>query len=129
MSTYSIARPAATHTRPATCAEVECAGYVHGWTSLIDTTTDLGLRQANYIDDASGRRFHANRLPGGVIEYVFAPGQECFNAHTVPVERDPLYVVRQGAHGRYLAHRVHDKPEHWVEDFAGNQDRLAKLID
>ena len=36
MKTYQIYSPISTHYRPATCAEVQCAAYEHGWRTRVE---------------------------------------------------------------------------------------------
>lgn len=127
MQTYSIVRPPSTHTRPASCDEVDCAAYLFGWTSTVDPATDLGQRRLAYITQDRTRHYTATSRPDGLVDFTFPAGQRCFGAHTAILERDPLYLVRRGAAGRYAATRTHANAAHWVEDFAGNQDKLARL--
>ena len=127
MRTYSIVRPESTHTRPGTCVEVECAAYLYGWVTTIDPNMDKGPQQVAYITQDRTRHYTATSRPDGLVDFTFPAGQQCFGSHTVILERDPLYLVRRGADGRYADLRTHANPAHWVEDFAGNQDRLARL--
>jgi hypothetical protein len=124
--TYAIVAPLATHWRTATCREVECAGWKNGFRSAIDVSTDLGARQASYIENQSGRRFTRTH-DGTVVTYDFPAGQACFRAHKVPLERTPIYVVRDGDYrgnprGTEPARRTADE---WVDDFANHQQRIA----
>ena len=57
MKTYSIMAPKSTHFRKATCAEMDCPSYLHGWATIIDERTELGQEQAHYIRKLSGRKF------------------------------------------------------------------------
>lgn len=128
--TYGIASPRATHWRPATCAEVECTNWVHGFTVRCDLRTQLGVDQARYIRDKAGRHFtHTFSDEGRVITFIFPAGQQCFAQHEVPLGRPALFVVRNGDHRgpgrRPLERRTYDRPDQWVDDFATHQDRLA----
>lgn len=140
MQTYSIASPVQTHTRAASCAEADCPNHRSGWRTIVDETTDLGRAQASYIRRTSvrdgtgvsavnlgGRRRYTEQLaPDGVTVFEFPPGQECFTAHRVPLDRPELYVVRGGDwRGNPTgAVRRHTRPAHWVEDMAENLDSL-----
>jgi hypothetical protein len=131
--TYSIAAPRATHWRPATCAEAQCDAYLHGWKTVIDEATELGMGQAYYIREQSGRRFREERLPGGRTEFYFEPGQRCFRSgdqrHYVRLDRQEIYVVRDGDHRgnpRGTEPRRHTRARDWTEDFALHQDRIAR---
>jgi hypothetical protein len=129
--TFAISAPLSSHWRDATCAEVECTSSAQGFTVTCDLRTELGLRQARYIRDHSGRSWTHEVLGSGVmIRFSFPAGQRCFAQHRVPLEREPIFVVRNGDHrgvGRGPAgKRVFDRPEHWVETFAEHQQGLAE---
>lgn len=151
--TFQIASPRQTHTRPATCAEVDCDAHRYGWR----TTVPADSPQAAYIRAecspvdaplspaaAAGRRRYREvtdvhetvagaGLPAGqvlgVIVFEFPAGQTCFAEHRVKLDRPELYVVRDGdwrTSGDPTArHRQHTKPEHWVDEFATHQDNVA----
>jgi len=128
--TYAVQRPKSTHQRQATCEEVECPAWRDGWTTHVDVSTELGKRQAEYIAKKSGRRFHETTgfgdINNGQREFMFPPGQQCFREHWVPLEMEPIYVVRDGdwrgnPTGR---RRVHANGKEWVEDFAEHQDHV-----
>jgi hypothetical protein len=127
--TYEITRPAATHYRPATCAQVECPHWRDGWVTRVDTATELGAQQARYIAGRSGRTFTA-RVEGSVAVFTFPAGQRCFTPHRVPLEREPLFAVRGGDwRGNPLRERrTHVRGSEWVEDFAEHQQELADRI-
>lgn len=132
MKTYEISAPLETHWRVASCKEVECDAYAHGWMTTIDTSTPLGAKQANYIRLHSGRRYTANpvTLGSAVYRFVFPPGQQCFREHRVRLDRQELYVVRGGdwrGNPRREGRR-HTRPEFWVEDFAEHQSRIAAEV-
>lgn len=131
MKTYQVVAPKASHWRNATCAEVECQAHANGWVTAVDEATELGQRQAGYIRRDSGRAFTERRTPEGGTEFVFPPGQRCFRAHSVPLEREPLYVVRGGdwrGNPSGAPARRHTRPDFWVEDFATHQQALADRL-
>lgn len=128
--TFGIANPGATHWRPATCVEVDCAAHRDGFRVVCDLRTRLGVDQARYIRDKAGRAFtHAFTEDGRVITFTFPAGQRCFIAHRLPLGRPALFIVRNGDHRgpgrRPLERRQYDRPDQWVDDFATHQDRLA----
>lgn len=128
--TFGIASPAATHWRPATCAEVDCAAHANGFRVTCDLRTQLGVDQARYIRDKAGRHFtHTFSDEGRVITFTFPAGQRCFVAHRLPLGRPALFVVQNGDHRgpgrRQLERRRYDRPDQWVDDFATHQDQLA----
>lgn len=132
MQTFQIVAPTRTHTREATCEEVECGAYLRGWRMQIDLNTELGQRQARYIKHSSGRSYTVESQREGLVTLLFQPSQPCFATHRVKLEREPLYRVKGGDYrGNPLGTptRVHTKPEHWVEEFAENQDRLKTQIE
>lgn len=132
MQTFAVSAPAATHTRKASCEEVECRAYENGWRMTIDLNTDLGQRQARYIRDHAGRSYKKISAVDGLVELEFAPSQPCFAEHRVPNGRPETFLVKGGDHrGNPLktVTRVHKKPEFWLEEFQENQDRLKTRIE
>lgn len=122
--TYGMAFPKQTHTRPATCAEVDCQAYENGWKTVVPSDSP----QAEYIRAKSERHFTETSPDAGLIEFVFPPGQRCFAAdqHRVSLERPGIFTVRGGDwRGKTSDVRRHTRAEFWVEDFALNQQAIA----
>lgn len=123
--TYGIAAPKQTHRRKATCEEVNCGAYLRGWVTILPTSRpDLIALLKN-----SGRRYVETPQAGGMVEFKFEAGQACFDVakHTVRLDRPELYLVRGGDwRAKTTPVRLHDEPEHWVEDFSEHQDSLQK---
>jgi hypothetical protein len=125
--TFQVTAPIATHTRIASCEEVECPQYARGWKMTIDLNTDLGQKQAHYIKNLAGRSYKKTSAVGGLVELEFAANQPCFGEHRVRLDRPEIYRVKGGDfRGNPLRTptRVHKKAEFWVEEFQINQDRL-----
>ncbi len=59
-----------------------------------------------------------------MVTFTFPAGQQCFRAseHVVPLERDPLFNVRENG-----LTRRHTRPELWTEDFSEHLDRVRKI--
>lgn len=153
MQTFAIVKPRATHYRPATCAEVECAAHLNGWTTLLLAgSDDLDFVRTQVCGGAvDGRRRHFTEepAPDGMVRLTFPAGQPCFAAaeHVVDVERDPVFLVRPGdgrsnpispTGARYASPeldvalarrggRIHTRPEHWVEHSAETLDRVRSV--
>lgn len=129
MQTFAIRQPKSTHFRKATCEEVECQMYAKGWKMVIDLQTPLGQKQAGYIKHQSGRQYQVAEQKDGLVTLVFAPNQPCFQDHQVRTELPEIYLVKGGdfrGNPRGTKTRVHSKAEHWVEEFAENQDRIIE---
>ena len=139
--TYAIRAPQETHTRPATCAEVGCARLADGFQIAVDEATDLGRRQGAYLRAEClpiglpaaaghrGRRRYREARQGPLTVFLFPAGTRCFAEHRASVDRPHLFIVRDGDWRGNPTGRVrrHDRPEHWVEDFAHHQDRVATV--
>jgi hypothetical protein len=124
--TYELAAPVATHWRKASCADIDCPRYLNGWRVHVE---QIGP-ELTHAAKTSGRRFQELRVAEGQTYLVFEAGQPCFQVseHRKRVDRPELYVVRDGdwrGNPRRTEARRHSRPEHWVEDFAEHQDRLA----
>lgn len=144
MQTFAIVKPRATHYRPATCAEVECAPHVNGWSTLLLAGSDdlafVVTQVCAGLVDGHRRHFTQEPAPDGMVRLTFPAGQACFGTsqHTVDVERDPVFLVRPGdgrsnpvsaTGSRYAsperdialaqrAGRIHTRPEDWVDHSA-----------
>jgi hypothetical protein len=130
--TFQVTSPIATHTRKASCEEVECGAYLRGWKMQIDLQTELGQKQAHYIKHSSGRAYTVDGQQDGLVTLLFKPNQPCFREHRVLIDRPEIYRVKGGDfRGNPLrtVTRVHKKPEFWVEEFAENQDRIKTAIE
>lgn len=132
VKTYQVLIPKETHFRPATCAEMNCPNYEHGWRTLIDESADLGQGQAHYIRKQSGRKFVEERQPDGLTAFTFEAGQRCFTQHRTRIEDRPeIYLVRDGdwrGNPRGTTPRRHANPGDWVDDFANHQSALADRL-
>lgn len=127
---YSLHSPE-THWRVGRCEEVVCEAYQNGWITKLDVGTELGQKQYAYITNHSGRRYteRAYNYEGpSIVEFHFEAGQQCFAQHRVPLERDPILVVRDGDfRGNPTGRRhVHSRVDDWVDDFANHQIIIAE---
>ena len=130
--TFQVVSPVSTHTRPATCEEVECGMYLHGWRMKVDLQTELGQRQAYYIKHSSGRSYKVLGQQDGLVELEFAANQPCFQEHRTSIGRPEIFRVKGGdSRGNPLRTpvRTHKRPEYWLEEFQENQDRLKTQIE
>ncbi len=130
--TFQVKAPLATHwvERPCDGTGVNCKAAEFGWKMVLDLKTDLGQQQARYIKYQSGRKYEIADQNNGMVTLVFPGGQPCFATHRVRIERPEIFAVRSGdRRGNPLGirPRVHTKAEHWVEEFAENQSRLADI--
>lgn len=117
---YRVRRRPVRGSRVASCAEVACDGHVNGWRTVLDPADTARL---NYVRHDSRRHFR-EALVGGLVEFTFPPGQQCFVTHRVDAEL--LHIVRDHDRvGVLTAQFRHTRPELWAEDFAENQQALA----
>lgn len=128
--TYALFQPKKTHTRVATCQEVECTAYANGWKTIVDTSTKLGQKQANYIRLHSGRSFLFTQ-EGTLVTFTFRSHQTCFREHRVSLQREPIFKIKGGDwRGNPLSVPTHIvKPQSWVDDFGENQQNVARRIE
>lgn len=128
--TYQIVAPLGSHFRKVTCQQLQCQGWKHGFRSVIDVTTELGARQADYLrSKVHGRTFTEAKAGEGLVAFTFPPGQACFRSeqHRVALDRPAVYVVRDGDHrGNPLGTApVRRNAADWVEDFGEHQQMIA----
>lgn len=109
------------------CGQVDCDRYRKGWTSQLDTSTIEGRKWALWIVNHSGRHFTKVER-GPIVIFTFPAGQQCFEKHKRPRERDPLFVVRAGDHrGNPTGwKRQHSRGEDWRDDMAERLDAVAE---
>lgn len=122
--TYRIVSPQDTLV-VAACEQVGCEWWAKGWVSEFDERTELGAAQARYVRFESGRTFRERRTAGGLTVFEFEAHQRCFAEHQTRPER---YAVQHGDFRQTFGPpRVHVRAADWVEDMAGNLDRLAEI--
>lgn len=127
--TYAMVSPIGSHFRPGTCAETQCPHYLNGWGVRVENLSPELLHDAR----TSGRKYQEQQIAEGVTYLVFEAGQPCFRVseHRVRIDRPALYIVRPGDYRvdpRTVKARLHQNPEHWVEDFATHQQAIADEI-
>jgi hypothetical protein len=125
--TYQVVAPLSTHFRRATCEEVGCEKLALGFKVVVDEKTDLGKRQAAYIRGDRTRQAVESKTPVGLTEFVFVAGNNCFAEHQTRLERQELFIVRDGdrrGNPRGTTPRQHKNAAEWQEDFAEHQSKL-----
>lgn len=127
--TYRVSSPLETHTRRATCQEIDCEAYRDGWVMHKDALTPAMI----YAVTHSGRKFTEINIGPGETYYKFEPGQICFKAptHRISLERPEFYMVGRGLTSTFDERRAkqHTRPEFWVEDMQHHFDTLRKAIE
>lgn len=137
MKTYGLSAPQSTHYRRASCREVDCPNYANGWRSGFDVTVPEKAEAARLIRLHSGRLFTVEEIKGGplnmvqMVIFTFGPGQECFQQHSVPLERDPVLYVRDGdwrGNDTGFKH-VFKSNVDWVDDFGEHQEKIKSAFE
>lgn len=129
--TYQIVAPKSSHFRKATCEEINCPNYLHGWRTTLDATNEGAI---HYIRKQSGRKFVESRNEVGQVVFEFVAGQTCFasDTHLTRIGKPELYVVRDGdwrGNPRGTSPRTHKNAQDWQEDFAEHQDKINTEIE
>jgi hypothetical protein len=124
-TTYGFHNPTATHTRAATCEEVECEQWKYGWVTRLPLNSDLAV----YIASGNhGRVFRETTGPNTAErEFIFPPGQKCFRStqHRVKLDRPPIYTVRGGDWRAAISRPRVVNGRDWLESFGLNQQAVA----
>lgn len=117
-------RPTATHSRPASCAEVDCDEYRHGWITVLNETDYAQADLADLIRVRYRGRFKADTV-AGTTTFRFEPGTECFKAstHRVAIQRPAETSRLDRATGRLL--KAYDRPDQWLDDMRAEHERLG----
>lgn len=129
--TYQVSAPISTHRRRATCSEVDCEKRKRGYRAQFDVSTVTGRENAHMVEALKGRRMWSRRVEGPLVTYTFPAGQDCLDVHSVPLEREPFYVVRGGDHRgnpRQVPARQM-RPADFVDDWATHQSNLRDRIE
>jgi hypothetical protein len=105
MITFGVFAPVGSHFRRATCEEIGCLAFHHGWT--FDTAGQPADITAAV--KASGRKYTVGTSEHGEL-LIFEAGQPCFKAseHRLRLDREEIFMSRSGD-WRGNA-RPHDKP-------------------
>jgi hypothetical protein len=135
MQTYKISKPVATHTRPATCEEIDCPDFLNGWVTRLPhgdpRITFLRQACAGRVDGHRRQMIEVTRIDSAEREFLFNPGQPCLKAttHRKDLERPEIYLVRGGDWRANLGLiRRHTHPEHWVEDMQENLEAVERRL-
>lgn len=127
---FRILAPLATHWRAATCEEVACERFLHGWRLRIEGLSEQDVHVATHC----GRRWRRLDAGPGETWLVFEAGQPCFQAtsHRIRVGREERFFVTGGDwRGNPLGTppREHARAADWQEHFAEHQDRISTAIE
>ena len=108
---FTLSLPPATHREEARCEDRDCTHYLNGWKTIVETA---GREADDIRTQAFGlREFTEIKVAGGISEFLFPPGQQCFREHSLPTGRPPILTRKR----RGQPARVHTRPQDWNEDF------------
>lgn len=133
MKTYAIKSPVETHSKPAHCRDIGCRDYLNGWSIKLIAGSD----DDRFFRSACAGRVDGYRRPfrtvrdGLFVTFVFEAGTPCrfIMKHRATLDRPELYIVRGGDWRASTGLiRKHDRPEHWVEDFAGHLTGITRQV-
>lgn len=118
---FAITSPTNTHTKSATCEEVDCEYNKAGWKVRVET---LSSKESYKAATESGRYYTEQKVAPGETYLVYPPGQQCFAQHRVSIDRPEFYYVkdREG-----LRKNIH--PEAWVEEHSVDLTKLKNKIE
>jgi len=132
--TFERRAPLSSHWRKATCEEVLCDDYVHGFVLTIDLSTDLGQRQYDYVKHDGSRSCSIHRSGMNMLSCVYRPGNAGFKPthdHRIPIGRPAIFLVAEGdfrGNPRGIPVRVHRTGVDWADEFATHQDKVVTLL-
>ena len=117
---FRVVSPIPTHWRPATCAELQCEPWRHGWKTIVPA----GSVQDDYIRHHSGRQFEIVRSDDSAnVAFYFPPGQVCFGSHEghiTKLEREPLFIHSE------LQRKQVMEPQAWIDKSQNNLEQLKR---
>lgn len=135
--TFAVRSPLSTHYRRATCEEIDCPDYLHGWYLKIEGTPEDLL----YTARNSGRKYTIGEVlielkddEDNVVSteifkaFIFEAGQACFRAstHVKSLERPEFFFAGRGDHRSFSIRKAQqfERPDQFVESF---EDHLARI--
>lgn len=119
MQQYEVRLPLPTHWEEATCEDIDCPHWLHGWKTLVDEGNEFGQRQAHYIRKQSGRQFREQRTAEGLTAFIFQAFQKCFRRHIAQNGRPAIWQRKRTDRIVTLS-----RPEDWRDDM---QEQLELL--
>lgn len=133
--TFRVVAPVSSHWRRVSCAEYACADWTNGFFIDIDTSTDLGMAQYEYLSKKDkSRKGIMQRMTWTIVRFTYPPGSRPFDGnaheHYHPIGRPPYYLVHDGDwRGNPTGFkRFFQRPEDWVDMSANHQDQLAHNV-
>ena len=113
---WRIVRPISTHFKTVSCEEVNCPNYYNGFQIILPTTMIVQIIAIR----ESRMQYTEEQIESGLIRFIFAPGQECFEGqagnHKSNLERDPIF----------LKNRTVQEPEQWKDGIGESLYRLGR---
>jgi hypothetical protein len=122
--TYALRQRPAPRAREASCAEVDCPNYLHGWRTSLDPLIH-GAQIAHVRADRTRKHVETRSVDGRVV-FTFEAGQTCFQTHHV--EMRTLYLVRGGDWRAVTQPGRQLRSDQWVDDFGEHQQTLADRL-
>ena len=84
---FQINAPLQTHWEKTDCSRENCGAFEKGFKLIIDRNqlmadgSNFGQLQYDYVKYKSERQFSETELPDHKTEFLFPPGQQCFQQH------------------------------------------------
>jgi hypothetical protein len=127
--THRVLAPLATHWRKATCAEVACPEYLHGWRLRVEGLEERDVHVATHC----GRKWQRVPVAAGETWLVFEAGQPCFqaSAHRIRIEREERFFLLGGDHrgNPRGTPPLELSAGSWTDDFGEHQDQLSTAFE
>ena len=80
--------------------EYECDHWVLGWDTVVDTSTELGRAQNDYITQDKSRTYKMTKEGFTLVRFHYEPGTQPFagpkHDHRVRIDREPNFLVVGG---------------------------------
>jgi hypothetical protein len=104
------------------CYLAQCEHWEKGWETTVDERTDLGVMQATYIRQKSGRTYKEMKS-GSLTVFRFSRQQRCFGEHRT---RPQNFFERGGDWRKQTGGLIRHTRESWVGTFEEHQGRQAE---
>jgi hypothetical protein len=133
--TFRAVAPVSSHWARVSCAEYQCSDYRNGFFIDVDTSSELGQAQYDYLSKRDKKRKGTmQRITWTVVRFTYPPGSVPFDGngheHYKPIGRPPYYLVHDGDwRGNPTGfRRFFERPEDWIDMSANHQDQIATQL-
>lgn len=129
--TFRAVAPISSHWHRVSCEEAQCPDFMRGFYIDVDTSTELGAAQFDYLHRKDkSRKGTMQKMSETIYRFTYPPGSRPFagnnHEHYQPNERPAYYLVHDGDwRGNPTGFKRFLSAENWVDMSANHQAQIA----